>query len=189
MPDVDDLDAAERLALGPDAPLVHLRTADAGDAGAVRALYLASPTYFQAISKPVPTSSEVRTDLTLAAQDERRHVLLALLDPRTPRPNGVPTDARERWPVAAYVDFKLDYPEVGDATVNLLLVHGALQSRGVGTAVVRALEARLDGRVDRVLASIYGGNPRTRRFWERQGYRFAIDARPVLEWYGKRLAD
>lgn len=190
MPDVEALDAAERTALGPDATALHLRPAGADDAGVVHALYLATPTYFEAIGKPVPTSSEVRTDLLLAERDERRHVVLAVLDDRdgaATLPAGVPHDPGSDAPVVAYVDYKLDYPDVGDATVNLLLVHGALQSRGYGAAVVAALEGQVRGRARRVLASIYGSNPRAKRFWERLGYRFAIDARPVLEWYGKRL--
>ncbi len=190
MPDVDALDAAERASLGPDANVLHLRPAGADDAGLVHALYLATPTYFEAIGKPVPTSSEVRTDLMLAERDERRYVVLAVLDDRAEAsklPAGVPHDDGSGGPVVAYVDYKLDYPDVGDATVNLLLVHGALQSRGYGAAVVAALEELLRGRARRVLASIYGSNPRAKRFWERLGYRFAIDARPVLEWYGKRL--
>jgi GNAT superfamily N-acetyltransferase len=190
MPDVEALDAAERAPLGPDAHVLHLRPAGADDAGVVHALYLATPTYFEAIGKPVPTSSEVRTDLLLAERDERRRVVLAVLaDPAEAAalPAGVPRDAASDRPVVAYVDYKLDYPDVGDATVNLLLVHGALQSRGFGGTVVAALEDRLRGHAHRVLASIYGSNPRAKRFWERLGYRFAIDARPVLEWYGKRL--
>lgn len=190
MPDVEALDAAERSLLGPDANVLHLRPAGADDAGVVHALYLATPAYFEAIGKPVPTSSEVHTDLILAERDERRRVVLAVLDDRSVAatlPPGVPHDAGSDAPVVAYVDYKLDYPDVGDATVNLLLVHGALQSRGYGAVVVAALETRLRGRVRRVLASIYGSNPRAKRFWERLGYRFAIDARPVLEWYGKRL--
>ena len=190
MPDVEALDAAERSPLGPDATVLHLRRAGADDAGLVHALYLATPTYFEAIGKLVPTASEVRTDLLLAERDERRYVVLAVLDDRAQAaalPAGVPHDPGSDGPVVAYVDYKIDYPEVGDATVNLLLVHGALQSRGYGAAVVAALEARLRGHAQRVLASIYGSNPRAKRFWERLGYRFAIDARPVLEWYGKRL--
>jgi len=42
--------------------------------------------------------------------------------------------------------------------------------------------------VRRVLASIYGQNPGARRFWEALGYAFAIDAKPVLDWYAKQLA-
>jgi ribosomal protein S18 acetylase RimI-like enzyme len=190
MPDVDALDAAERALLGPDATVLHLRPAGPDDAGVVHALYLATPAYFDAIGKPVPTPSEVRTDLILAERDDRRRVVLAVLDGSADGaalPADVPRDAATGAPVVAYLDYKVDYPDVGDATVNLLLVHGALQSRGYGAAAVAELEERLRGRVHRVLASIYGSNPRAKRFWERLGYRFAIDARPVLEWFGKRL--
>ena len=38
-----------------------------------------------------------------------------------------------------------------------------------------------------MLASIYGDNPRARKFWERLGYQFAIDAKPLLVWYAKEL--
>jgi GNAT superfamily N-acetyltransferase len=188
MPDVDALDVAVREAHGPDVPAPLLRIADAEDAGLVHALYVATPSYFEAISIPVPTSSEVRTDLLTAVRDERRTVALALGERVGRLPLGVPIDPRTQRPVLAYLDYKLDYPETGDATVNLLLVHGSLQSRGYGAAIVNELERRLAGRAVRVLASIYGRNPRARRFWERLGYRFAIDARPVLDWYAKRLA-
>ena len=90
--------------------------------------------------------------------------------------------------LGGYLDYKLDYPEPGDATVNLLLIPPWLQNRGIGAACERDLEQRLDGRARRLLASIYGKNPRARRFWERLGYRFAIDAKPILDWYAKQLA-
>ena len=41
--------------------------------------------------------------------------------------------------------------------------------------------------VRRLLAGIYGENPGAVRFWERLGYHFAVDARPVLAWYAKEL--
>ena len=86
-----------------------------------------------------------------------------------------------------FLDYKLDYPEPGDATVNLLLIPEAIQSRGYGRRSIGLLEAGLQGRARRVLASIYGSNARAKRFWRGLGYRFAIDARPVLEWYAKEL--
>lgn len=100
---------------------------------------------------------------------------------------GCPEDPVTGQPVAGYLDYKLDYPEAGDATVNLLLIRHGLQSYGVGTACAEDLERRLTGRAKRMLASIYGDNPRARTFWERLGYKFAIDARPLLEWYAKQL--
>jgi GNAT superfamily N-acetyltransferase len=72
--------------------------------------------------------------------------------------------------------------------VNLLLVRADLQRQGIGRGVVADLERRLRGRCRRVLASVFGRNPHARRFWTSQGYHFAIDAAPVLEWYAKRLS-
>jgi len=182
---------------------VRTRAAGADDAELVHGLYAATPQYFDVISIPVPTVAEVRTDLETAAADPRRRVELVLL------PEGAPPSAHDHgaaagsasvgtagdpardpttgWVLAGYLDYKLDYPDPGDATVNLLLVRGGLQSRGIGAACARDLEARLQGRARRVLASIYGENPRARRFWENLGYVFAIDARPILDWYAKQL--
>jgi hypothetical protein len=52
---------------------------------------------------------------------------------------------------------------------------------------MRDLETRLQGKVRRVLASVYGQNLRAKRFWASLGYSFAIDAKPVLDWYAKYL--
>lgn len=45
----------------------------------------------------------------------------------------------------------------------------------------------MSGRAKRILASIYGQNPRAERFWSSLGYSFAIDAKPLLDWYAKTL--
>jgi len=185
---------------------IRTRPAGSGDAELVRGLYAATPEYFDIISIPVPTVDEVRTDLETAAADPRRRIELVLLENGAPSSNGEAKrgvaavsvgatiggpdpviDPSTGMPVAAYLDYKLDYPDPGDATVNLLLVRGGLQSRGIGGACALDLESRLRGRARRLLASIYGENPRARRFWENLGYVFAIDARPILDWYAKQL--
>src|SRR5690606_16218651 len=121
--------------------------------------------------------------------DPRRHVELVLVGDETA--DGVEPVVRDEVTgtlVVGYLDYKLDYPEPGDATVNLLLVLPSVQSQGIGGACARDLERRLSGRSRRMLASIFGDNPRARRFWERLGFRFAIDAKPHLDWYAKDLA-
>lgn len=180
---------------------VRTRPAGSGDAELVHGLYAATPEYFDIISIPVPTVAEVRTDLETAAADPRRRIELVLLDAvaasrngeahRSPQSAvgdvGTALDPATGLPIAGYLDYKLDYPDPGDATVNLLLVRGGFQSRGIGGACARDLESRLHGRARRLLASIYGENPRARRFWENLGFVFAIDARPILDWYAKQL--
>ena len=186
MRDTDALGALATPSASAD-PLVPLtRPVDVLDAGLVHALYLATPSYFEMIAIPVPTSSEVRTEVLAAREDPRRHIELLLGDPDWYVP-GLVRDGQTGRPVAGVLDYKLDYPEAGDATVNLLLVHGALQRRGVGASVVADLERRLGGRTRRILAAVYGRNPSACGFWEHQGYRFAIDAGPVLDWYAKEL--
>lgn len=170
---------------------MRTRSASLEDAGLVHELYAATPAYFDIISIPVPTTQEVATDLATAIADPRRHIELVLLEGEEERAlgkaRGCQTDPVTSLPIGGYLDYKLDYPEEGDATVNLLLIRDQLQSSGVGSACALDLERRLQGRVTRLLASIYGENPRAKTFWERLGYRFAIDAKPLLEWYAKDL--
>ena len=170
-------------------PGAATRAADISDAPLVHATYLGTPGYFDIISIPVPTLAEVETELATAARDARRQVELVFAPPGLELEGWEIIDPIAGRPVVGYLDYKLDYPEAGDATVNLLLVHGGLQSRGVGKECARDLEARLrrQGTVRRMLASIYGQNPRAQRFWRSLGYTFAIDAKPILDWYAKEL--
>lgn len=164
-------------------PGARARPAGREDAELVWRVYRATPKYFDIISIPVPTLSEVERELEAAWGDPRRCTELILSPVEV---CGALPDPYGGW-VVGYLDYKLDYPESGDATVNLLLILEGLQSRGFGAGCVGDLEARLRGRVERVLVSIYGQNPRAERFWEGLGYEFAIDAKPILDWYAKRL--
>lgn len=168
------------------APSLSVRPAGPRDAELIHELYTASPGYFEILSIPLPTPTEVRTELIAAAEDPRRRIELILVDdaPTGAAPCRDPDTGA--W-VAGYLDLTLDYLEPGDATVNLLLIRTDLQGLGLGSACMRDVESRLQGRVTRLLASIYGRNPRAERFWRSLGYAFAIDAAPVLEWYAKRL--
>ena len=170
-------------------PGVATRAAEVQDAPLVHAIYLGTPGYFDIISIPVPTLAEVETELMTAARDSRRQVELVFAPPGLELPGWKIHDPSSGRQVVGYLDYKLDYPEAGDATVNLLLVHGDLQSRGVVKKSAADLEKRLRlrGNVRRMLASIYGQNPRADRFWRSLGYSFAIDAKPILDWYAKEL--
>lgn len=187
MREPDALGALVTPSASADPPTTLTRPVDVRDAGLMHALYLATPSYFEMIAIPVPTSSEVRTEVLAAREDPRRHIELVLGDPAW-RAHGLVRDARSGRPVAGVLDYKVDYPEPGDATVNLLLIHGALQGRGLGARVVADLERRLGASTRRVLAAVYGRNPSACGFWEHQGYRFAIDAGPVLDWYAKEIS-
>jgi GNAT superfamily N-acetyltransferase len=162
-------DISTRPALPEDAHLVHR-------------LYTETPDYFDIISIPLPTLDEVRYDLELARHDSRRHTELLICEGIA----GI-ADIHGRN-IVGYLDYKLEYPQAGDAMVNLLLIWGNLQSKGLGQSAVKELESRLKGQAKRVLVSIYGQNPRAERFWKALGYSFAIDAKPVLDWYAKSLS-
>ncbi len=164
-------------------PPLGVRTALPTDASVVHTLYEATPDYFRIISIPMPTLDEVAKELETAAADPRRCTELVL---GAPNLNGV-SDPQSGCQVVGYLDYKMHYPDDGDVMVNLLLILGRLQSSGLGRSCVLDLEARLQGRARRVLASIYGQNPRAEHFWKTLGYRFAIDAQPILDWYAKDL--
>ncbi len=166
-------------------PSEFSRPANPADAELVYKVYCATPGYFQIISIPDPTLIEVQGELEAAFMDERRFTELLfapvkgnwsdIIDPKTGKQ------------VVGYLDYKLDYPYAGDGTVNLLLILESLQSKGFGRQFVTDLEDRLRGQVKRLLASIYGQNHRAERFWKTLGYSFAIDAKPILDWYAKVL--
>ena len=151
------------------------------DAVTIHQLYTGTPDYFRIISIPMPTLEEVERDLEIARLDSRRHIELVFADDHL---KGI---AHPKGNVVGYLDYKIDYPHQGEVMVNLLLIYGKLQSSGLGRQTVKDLEAQLKGRVKRVLVSIYGQNYRAEKFWKSLGYSFAIDAKPILDWYGKNL--
>lgn len=167
---------------------IATRPAGPADALLIHEIYLQTPEYFAIISIPTPTLAEVERELEAAASDPRRSTELVLGEDGDCWTHGI-ADPISGQRAVGYLDYKVDYPQEGDATVNLLLVLKALQGRGYGRACIQDLEARLRGRSQRVLASIYGQNPRAERFWCSLGYCFAIDARPILNWYAKALHD
>jgi ribosomal protein S18 acetylase RimI-like enzyme len=166
-------------------PELRTRPVTLADTSILHRLYQQSERYFKIIAAPIPLEVDVRSELESALSDPRRH-LEFLLD--AAGASGQDTQ------VVGYLDLKFNYPQHGDATINLLLIAEPFQSDGWGSSTVKDLEARLQSgqithapTVHRLLAGIYAENPGAMRFWERHGYHFAIDARPVLAWYEKIL--
>lgn len=60
-----------------------------------------------------------------------------------------------------------------DAFLSLLMIAAPFRKRGIGKAVVEALEReiRKDKRVSAVLAEVQVNNPEAIQFWQRGGYR------------------
>ena len=181
---ITDAAALPGVASGPE---LSLRQATQADAALIQELYQRTPGYFEIISIPLPALSETQVELNLALADSRRHVELLTMPPGSV-PGWQLQDPESGRLVVGLLDYKLDYPGDGDATVNLILIPGELQSRGIGRRSVSLLEERLAGRCRRLLAAIYGQNRRAQSFWRRLGYHFAIDAKPNMDWYAKELA-
>ena len=135
-------------------------------------LYHAAPDYFALLGTRIPNFTEIQHDVEIALHDPRRHLSLI-------------HDAQGE--LVGSLDYKTDYPQIGDLTINLLLIREDRQNQHLGETTVRQLEKRLPSGTQRVLASVLGNNPRGVRFWERLGYSFELDARPVMSWYAKRL--
>ena len=162
------------------------RSASCNDAELVHSVYIQTPQYFDIIAIEMPTLKEVKGELEAAQRDSCRHTELILACPELPFESGI-VDPQSKRQVLGFLDYKINYPEVKDVTVNLLMVSGNLQAKGIGQRVMADLEQRLEGRSRRVLASIYGRNTGATRFWKRMGYHFEIDAQPILDWYAKEL--
>jgi GNAT superfamily N-acetyltransferase len=171
-------------------PELRTRPVTLADTSILHHLYQQSERYFKIIAAPIPLEVDVRSELRSALSDPRRH-LEFLLDAGSDPTSADPANPEQ---VVGYLDLKFNYPNHGDATINLLLIAEPFQSDGWGSRTVQDLEARLNTgliahapTVHRLLAGIYAENPGAMRFWERHGYHFAIDARPVLAWYEKIL--
>lgn len=162
------------------------RPASSQDAELVHSVYVQTPKYFEIIAIEMPTLIEVKGELEAAERDSCRHTELILSSPDLPYESGI-IEPKSKRHVLGFLDYKINYPETKDVTVNLLMVAGNLQAKGIGQRVMVDLEQRLEGRTRRVLASIYGRNTGATRFWKRMGYNFAIDAQPILDWYAKEL--
>ncbi len=156
------------------------------DAKLIHKIYLQTPCYFDSIAIEMPTFGEVKDELEIATKDPSRYVELVVDEGQSDLKTDI-IHAETGKEVLGYLDYKLDYPDKGDATVNLLMISAKVQRNGLGKQVVRGLEKRLKGRVSRVLASIYGENPSAEGFWRSLEYRFEIDAKPILDWYAKEL--
>ncbi len=146
-----------RLVTLTDIPLLHQ-------------FYSQSSHYFDIIASPLPSIEDVTHELETALSNPRRSLEFYLL----------------QGEVVAYLDTTLDYPKKSDLTINLLLVAEQKQHLGLGSQIMQRLEQRLT-KSQRILAGVFGHNPRAVRFWERLGYVFEIDARPILSWYAKHL--
>lgn len=100
-----------------------------------------------------------------------------LEDPATPLE---PAD----WTLVAEIDGRpAGYVAVTGHHVENLYVDPAAQGRGVGEALLRAAEARIEGEV--TLRCLHD-NPRARRFYERLGY--SVRESQSITYHGARLA-
>ena len=138
-------------------------------------LYLDTPDYFALLGTQPPSLGEVERDVQTALFDPRRRLELLY---HTADRQALEAGQVSVPELLGSLDYKLDFPEPGDVTINLLLIRGNRQSGGLGRQAVGLLEKQLPSGTSRLLASVLGNNPRAVAFWERLGFSFATDARP-----------
>lgn len=161
--------------MGPMAAPTELplrrRRARPADLEQVLAVYRQSPGYFETIGAELPTEADVERELLSANADAKRRVELIFL---AGEPVGL-------------VDYRLDHPEDGAATLSLVLVVEAYRGLGIGQQAVRELERDLAGRYRTLYALVYGENPGAERFFTTLGYRFQKSGGPAVKWFLKPL--
>ncbi len=137
----------------------------------VLSVYRQSPGYFETIGAELPAEADVERELLAAQGDQKRHLLLLYL---AEEPVGL-------------LDYKLDHPEAGAATLSLVLIAEAYRGLGIGQRAVRELEHRLAERYRTLYAVVYGENPKAERFFTILGYRFVKSGGPAVKWFAKPL--
>jgi hypothetical protein len=90
-------------------PSLKTRPVTLADTSILHRLYQQSERYFKIIAAPIPLEVDVRSELESALTDPRRHLEFLL-------------DAEGTGMIVGYLDLKFDYPQSGDATINLLLI-------------------------------------------------------------------
>lgn len=169
------------------APSALTRPVSAQDATMVHHLYQQTPQYLDIVAMRLPSVAEIAQDLHTAEQDTLRHTELVLC----PQNEAAPWDFIDSYSqrvIVGYLDYKIDYPQEKEVVINLLLIPEALQGKRWGSRTMQDFETRLEGHYHHILASVYGRNEAAARFWKRLGYHHALDAQPIVDWYGKDVA-
>lgn len=95
-------------------------------------------------------------------------------DLNQPPPNGAPRFFRlvaEHGRAVAVLDYVSGYPTTRSAYLGLLMVHGSLHGRGIGSRIVADLSQRLrENGCQRLRLSVLDDNPDAYRFWTRLGF-------------------
>ena len=156
----------EAMPLKPS-PYLLRRPLGPEDAPILRGIYEKSPGYFEALGAEVPTLADVRRELLAAQGDPNRRMELLYAGD---------------LPVG-YLDYKLDQPEAGTATLNLVLIAEPYRGQGLGRAAVRDLMRQLAPRYTGLYAVIYGKKAAAFAFFKRLGFIYQKDGGPALSWF------
>ncbi|MDD7650990.1 MAG: GNAT family N-acetyltransferase [Candidatus Faecousia sp.] len=83
--------------------------------------------------------------------------------------------------LVAVMDLVLGYPEESCAYIGFFMMNQAFQGRGLGSRLIRACLARLKASgFRRAELGVDKGNPQSRAFWEKNGFRALQRESPYL---------
>lgn len=141
---------------------------------ALQAVYAAVPDYWAMYDLTEAPPNQADRDLLSAAETAGRFMLgiVRRLDPE---------DVGAGGELIGFIDFRLDWPDVGVAYVGMLMVAEVLQRQGMGTqawALLAPWLARSAG-IRTVRAGVEQFNVTALKFWEAQGFALTGDSNRI----------
>lgn len=135
-------------------------------AAAVQAVYAATPHYWQMYGLDGPPADQAQRDLAAANETPGRYLagIVKRVDAQ---------DAAAGAELIGLVDFRLDWPAEGTATIGMLMVAEAYQRQGVGAQAWSLLAPWLaaSAHMQKARLSIEQFNIGALKFWEKLGFR------------------
>jgi len=132
---------------------------------ALQAVYTAVPEYWAMYDLAEAPPNQADRELVSAAETPGRYMLgvVRRLDPANADAGGE---------LVGFVDFRLDWPDVGVAYVGMIMVAEALQRQGIGTQAWALLAPWLSSSagIRTVRAGVEQFNVTALKFWEAQGF-------------------
>ncbi len=138
---------------------------------ALQAVYAATPEYWQMYGLAGPLPDQAQRDLAAANATSGRYLagIVKRVDEQ---------DAVAGAELIGLVDFRLDWPETGAATIGMLMVAAPYQRQGVGTQAWALLAPWLaaSAGMHKARLSVEQFNIGALKFWETLGFRLTGDS-------------
>ena len=132
---------------------------------ALQGVYAATPSYWAMYDLTGPPPNQADKELVAVAEDAGRFLLgiVRRLDP---------TDASAGGELIGFVDFRLNWPDLGVVYIGMIMVAEVLQRQGVSTQAWLLLKSWLGSAagMHTARAGVEQFNLTALKFWEAQGF-------------------